>query len=98
MERDRIVDSALDLILQQRSPDRVAAIAADYEQVVTRLGPFGFGEESQAIRAQHLAVESCQSSALRVPLLEALELGPQHCRLKSIDPRVVPVRAVSVMR
>jgi hypothetical protein len=37
MKRDRIMDSALDLIFEQLGPDGVAMVAADYEQVVTRL-------------------------------------------------------------
>ena len=37
MKWDRIMDSALDLIFQKLGPDRVATVAANYEQVVTRL-------------------------------------------------------------
>ena len=37
MKRDRVMDAALDLILQQRGSDRIATFAADYEQVITRL-------------------------------------------------------------
>src|ERR1700722_4672577 len=98
MKRNRVMNPAFDLFAQKRCPDHVATIAADDEQVVTRLAPVGFGTQVQAVAGQSLAINRCESPALRVPFLQALELGTQHRRLKSVEPRVVSVRAVGVVR
>src|SRR5579862_4747170 len=98
MKRNRVMDPAFDLLAQQRRPDSVAPVAADDEQVVARLDSLGLREKSHAVVRQSFTIKSGKSPALRVPILEALELGTQHRCLKSIEPRVVSVRAVSVVR
>src|SRR3984893_6376468 len=78
MKRNRVVDAAFDLLARKRSSDRVAPIATDHEQVVTRLAPGWFREQGQAVVGQSLAINRGEAPALRVPFLEALELGTQH--------------------
>src|SRR5271170_8361058 len=87
MKRNRVMDPAFDLFAQQRRPDCVAAIAADDGKVVARLAVLGLGEKCQALVRQSIAINIGKSPTPRVPFLEALELGTQHRRLKSVEPR-----------
>src|ERR1700678_315607 len=97
MKRNRVVNPAFDLLAQQLGPNRVATIAADDEQVVTRLASLGFSEQGHAVVRQSFSVNRRKPPTPRIPFLKALELGTQPRRLDSIEPRVVAVCAVGVM-
>ena len=56
MKRNRVVNSAFDFFLKERVANRVAARAANDEQVITRLASLGLEDRLSVQRREQLAI------------------------------------------
>ena len=99
MQRDRVMDAALDLFAQQRRPDRVAPIAADDKQMVTRLDARRVQRAGSSRRAQSVAINrgELRAAARSIPS-RCSNLATQHRRLDEYRAARCSRTPVSVMR
>ncbi len=98
MQWERVVDSATDILFEQRLPDRVALLGPDYEQMIDRLVPCGLGRQLHPASREALAVSFGEFAPPPVPLIELLQLRAQDRGLDRIEARVVADLFMRVMR
>src|ERR1700691_1540974 len=98
MKRDRIMDSALDLLLQQRVANGVAPGAPNDEQVVTGFGSFGFEHRLSVQWREQLAIGGGDYASALVPFRELFQFRAQDRGLDRIEPGVVAANLMRVVR
>ncbi len=95
MGRDGVVDQGLDPGLGQPRGEAVAVplfpvlAALDHVKVPRRLGPFGdVGQGEPDAVGQRFAVKGRDPAAAVIPLIELLELDPEHRGVDRVETRI----------
>src|SRR5215469_4573267 len=89
MKWNRIVDTALDLVLQQSLANGVPPRRSDHEQMVSGFDVRLMIGHQQFTIGQQVPISLGDLPAARIPRVQPLQLGAQHRSLDRVEARVV---------
>src|SRR5579862_9671826 len=98
MQRERIMNSASDIVFQQGLANRVALLGPNHEQMVDGLVALRLVGQRDPAACELFAVGLRELAALAIPRIELLELRAQHRGLNRIETRVVADLLMRIVR